>query len=838
MSRRWIAVLFLGLPLFAGETRTWELTRQDDFLEGQDFRRVVVTSRGTLEVGYDYRAVRLPRETSAWAGCLLADGNILVGTGRGRIFKIVNREECTPVFETGASLVSGLVAAGDVVYASTLPGGKIFKMNAAGQWAEFVKLDSEFVWQIEASSEGTLYAVGGKPARVYRIKADGTVSKIHEPSSDHALSIAVLGPDHLLVGTAQPAQLIELRGRKGVVLYDFGDGEVKSIVRHRGTTFAAVNSKSGVMPHELLKAVTPAEKKSEEKPADEKKKSEDRKADEYLFPISFLSDPITGTWEGDMEVKDLQIKEKLTVKLTLKDGRVAGKAHSDQAKDEVDLSGTFDEASKTLKLSSSLEEATLSIELKLVSDDSLEGTLTLAVGDQRLGGTIALRRIEKPVEAEAGKPDEKKPGENPKQEEPGTPAKANDPAPVPSPSSAPKSAVWRLSERLTEPMAEFPFYLSQIAWAGDALVAATNFQGRVLKIREDRTYEYVLDFNQAHAIGLILKGPKVHAVLLGDPGYVGFVAEHKAERGTYVSQIFDTKFLSFWGKISVRARGKVSVKTRTANVARHESTFSEWSDSLSSFPSDIKSPKGRFIQFRITLESPDAAVEGVSIAYRNENQRPKFQNLRIEYQPYLQPGDIPPLVPPQGPSPRPGMSHSPLKRITWQAQDPDSDVLSFRLYYRAVTGTAWVPLMGGHANPMNHYPWNTETVPDGIYVLKVVASDEKGNLKGEELAEEAVSDPILVDNTRPEVRIGSARAARVSGTVSDETSPIVRIEVQIDGGSWRPIPCKDGLLDSSKEDFDLDLSSEKLSRGAHVVSLRAYDQEMNVGVATATLDVP
>jgi hypothetical protein len=516
---------------------------------------------------------------------------------------------------------------------------------------------------------------------------------------------------------------------------------------------------------------------------------------------------------------------------------VTGKANSEQAKEEIELNGTYDEASKTLRLTSTVEEVTLTMELKLVADDSLEGTMLLSVGDQKLNGTISVKRTEKPVEAGAPKTEEKKPGEAPKQEEPKKPV---EPAatPVPTLSAAPKSAIWRMSDTLTEPMAEFAFYLTQIAWGGDGILAGTNFQGRVLKVKEDRSYEYLLDFNQTNAIGLVMKGTRIHAVLLGDPGYVGFVAEQPAEKGTYTSQIFDTKFLSLWGKIHVRSRGKVSVRTRTANVARNESTFTDWSDSLTGFPSDIKSPKGRFIQFKITLEGPESAVEGVSIAYRNENQRPKFQSLRIDYQPFLQPGELPPLVPVQGPSPKLGMSRSPIKRISWQSQDPDGDVLAFRLYYRPVEAKTWVPLMGGHANPMNNYAWNTETVPDGTYVLRVVASDEKGNLKGEELSEELVSEPVLVDNTKPEVKIGSARGPRITGSASDSTSKVLRLEIQIDGGAWRPIPCKDGLFDTSREDFDVDLSGDKLSRGSHTVSVRAFDQEMNLGVATSIIDIP
>jgi hypothetical protein len=122
-------------------------------------------------------------------------------------------------------------------------------------------------------------------------------------------------------------------------------------------------------------------------------------------------------------------------------------------------------------------------------------------------------------------------------------------------------------------------------------------------------------------------------------------------------------------------------------------------------------------------------------------------------------------------------------------------------------------------------------------VIKVEASDEKGNLKGEALTEEAESEAVVVDNTRPDVTI-SSRTMKMAGAASDATSHIVRLEVQIDGGAWKPIPCKDGLFDSGREEWEFDVAAEKLPKGTHVISVRAFDQEMNVGVATAAVSVP
>jgi hypothetical protein len=826
----WGLAAVLSAATFAGETRYWELSRQSDFLEAKELRRVVVTSRGEIRVGHELQTVRPDREKTVWCGCRLADGRILVGTGSGKIYRLADRNDAALVFDTGEGLVTDLLALGKTAYASTLPAGKIFKMSEDGKWSEHAKLSSPIVWQIVAGPDGGLIAAAGKPAAVYHVKPDGTFSKIHEPGAEQALCLAPWGEGEVLVGTAQPAQLIRLKGRKGYVLYEFGDGEVKAIRPRPDGIYAAVNSKTGVLPHELLKAVDPKPappppKKPEENKPGEKK---DDSPEEYLLCPPVLSDPVSGTWEGTAEIPALELKEKLTVKLTHKDGKVTGTARSEGDQEDVAMEGTFDEKTRTLKLTASREGVTLTIEGRIEAEDRFEGKFIAAMGAEKLEGTISLRRTEKP--AESGDPGEKpKPPAAPGKQEERPPDRPKVEGP-PAPSAPPKSAVWKLAESRTEPVAEFPFYISCLGWDGQGLLAGTDSSGRVLRLSADRTYEFSLDFKEERVLGLLMDGEKLEAVFLGGPGKVGFVSPRRAENGAVVTQVFDARFLSRWGKLTVRHRGSIQVRTRSANVARSEDQFSDWSEPLTRFPADIPSPKGRYLQLRINLQG-DAVVQGVSVAYKNENQRPKLQNFKVDYQPVVVPGELPPMPPPQGPSPRLGMRHSPVKRLSWQAQDPDGDVLQFRLTCRRSGSREWIALGSGLPIPLMQFMWNTEFVPDGIYEIKVVASDEKSNNEEETLREEAISEPVLIDNTKPEVRIEAAEGSRIRGEARDAAGSILQLELQVDGGEWRTIPCKDGVLDSGREEFEVDLP-----KGARIASVRATDQEMNVGCSTVRLD--
>ena len=63
--------------------------------------------------------------------------------------------------------------------------------------------------------------------------------------------------------------------------------------------------------------------------------------------------------------------------------------------------------------------------------------------------------------------------------------------------------------------------------------------------------------------------------------------------------------------------------------------------------------------------------------------------------------------------------------------------------------------------------WNTEAIPDGNYLVRVVASDERSNPREDALDAELVSPPYLVDNRRPEV-VGLAVDGQTVGYLARE----------------------------------------------------------------------
>jgi hypothetical protein len=67
--------------------------------------------------------------------------------------------------------------------------------------------------------------------------------------------------------------------------------------------------------------------------------------------------------------------------------------------------------------------------------------------------------------------------------------------------------------------------------------------------------------------------------------------------------------------------------------------------------------------------------------------------------------------------------------VLWTADDANDDQLEFAIYFRGENETTWKLLKDKLDS--RFYSWDTTTMPDGAYYLKVVASDAPSNPAGE-----------------------------------------------------------------------------------------------------------
>jgi hypothetical protein len=160
--------------------------------------------------------------------------------------------------------------------------------------------------------------------------------------------------------------------------------------------------------------------------------------------------------------------------------------------------------------------------------------------------------------------------------------------------------------------------------------------------------------------------------------------------------------------------------------------------------------------------------------------------------------------------------------LSWKVENPDGDTLRYRLAYREESQPVWRDMFGEDTVLTEpKYVWNTGSIPDGYYIVRVDASDEENNPPARTLRSNARSESIRVDNHPPRIVDFDVRRGRLRGRVVDDLGPIARIQMAIDAGNWRDVFPADLLLDSPNE--ELDLALDELSPGSHILAVRAFD---------------
>ena len=148
------------------------------------------------------------------------------------------------------------------------------------------------------------------------------------------------------------------------------------------------------------------------------------------------------------------------------------------------------------------------------------------------------------------------------------------------------------------------------------------------------------------------------------------------------------------------------------------------------------------------------------------------------------------------------------------------------LQYRREGDQAWQNLRSGLTETI--FVWDTTTVADGRYVIRLTASDSPSNAADRRLEGDRESDPISVDNTPPAITTEvtkSATGARLIVRVRDAQNPIQKVEYSVGGGPWQLVFPADGLADSPEERYEIPLANES---DATRLVIRATDLLQNV----------
>lgn len=440
------------------------------------------------------------------------------------------------------------------------------------------------------------------------------------------------------------------------------------------------------------------------------------------------------------------------------------------------------------------------------------------------------------------------------------PANANQPAPTgpqaakgtriaagPSPASGAipradtvksRAAIYRLDDdgRIEQLFALGDGYFTALLLDSQGnLLAASGSQGKLYRIAPDRTVALVADISERQALSLVPMGGGF-LVGSGDVGGVYRVRPAPGAEASYLSKVFDAEAPARWGHLWWTGSRDVVLETRSGNTGKPDAGWSPFHrvqsvahhDAESS--AEIRSPAARYLQYRATLPGSASVLKDISMFYLPHNQRARITEV------YL--ADVSPSsgVPAGAtavastPSASSTRTHGATLKLRWKVENPDNDELCYRLWFRHERDTAWRPLGGPDPLGKAEYDWNTESVPDGRYVIRVLASDEKVTTAGRALDHQFESPSFLVDNSKPQVIGLLVQGNAIKGRARDAISVITGVDFSIDGGDWRPADIDDGLLDEREEAFTVNLP-KSLSSGSHIIQVRAWDSADNVGSA-------
>lgn len=387
---------------------------------------------------------------------------------------------------------------------------------------------------------------------------------------------------------------------------------------------------------------------------------------------------------------------------------------------------------------------------------------------------------------------------------------------------------------------------------GKGVLVGTSDKGRIYDIGNDGRETLVLQTDANQISTIRAAGQRLIATSSNQGSLFRFGPDTVAE-GKYESSVLDAKTTASWGRIWWHGSGMISVQTRSGNTDKPDETWSAWS---AGFPDpngfQIASPKARFLQWRAVLKpvSETTRLSEVNVAFVPRNIAPEVlsinalpTNVGLAPNPPVQ---IDPNILLSGMDPAsfgiPVVTVAPRKvfqrgatSLMWTAEDRNGDKLVYDVYYKQARDAEFNLLRGDLSE--NFISIDGQSLADGQYVFKVAARDSPSNPAAFALTGERVTEPIDIDNTPPVVTAGQPTLAgdkgRVTFDATDAASYLTRAEFSLNGGEWMPVYADDGISDSPREKYTVELPLR--TAGENVLTIRVYDARGNSGNARAML---
>jgi hypothetical protein len=353
-----------------------------------------------------------------------------------------------------------------------------------------------------------------------------------------------------------------------------------------------------------------------------------------------------------------------------------------------------------------------------------------------------------------------------------------------------------------------------------AVIIGTGNSGRVYRVDKQGDFSQVCETNSAQ-IFKITANDKGYFLIANNTAGIIQVENSLNASGTYFSEVFDARIPSRFGRLTWNAdpgkQAAVSFAVRMGNSDNPDKSWTSWSAPFNDPEnSNINTSGYRFLQVKIVLSSA------------NPTQTPYLQGYRIHYLVNNLKPEIGQIMVQKPSEKKPDADTTPPRKylhVSWEADDPNQDRLTFKLFLKKLPDSAWVSL--GNDVKEKWLYLDSELFADGKYLLKVQADDALDNTPAWIKTASKISFPFVIDSTAPLLSEFNFAGGTVSFTASDESSSLHLVSYSLDGKDWYPVFPEDMVTDSKVEKFKFILNNPKQSL---VLFVKVVDEFANYKV--------